>query len=368
MAEQHCNDMILSSFSNSILDNTVHRMQHNIVQCIQCCWQLIATVFFDFVLINFRLPGNIVFILSILCGAYMVARKFKKVNPQTSCSLFHILFILSFAFLASCLLACIYVYVIIEYFSKTEGRIKKATIAAFTPGTFLPVTAIAKYLALWKSSEMITPDRAFVLCYFLRGASIVLYRTMQSGFHDIRLFIGLSLLHGVSNVLSKGTLNFRIRVWKLFIQYLNKTKCGPRLEVQRPFNSPRIRRFNADLEIQNILFEYTTAILSQAYLVCYLLTDFIVEPWQVIKDSLIRIAISLAIDFVFNIISVFIQIHFYDIPMRRVWMKHWRRHVIANAFIIICIVSYFGVSLAGVFAGQKHVVRDYKLRNCTSLF
>ena len=241
-------------------------------------------------------------------------------------------------------------------------------IAALTPGTFLPVTATVKYLLLRKSSEMITADRAFVLCYFVRGTSIALYRTMQSGFQNIWLFIGLSLLNGVSNVLSKATLNFRIRIWKLFIKCFNRTCCGPRLEVQRHFNSPRIRRFNADLEIQNILFEYTTTILSQAYLACYLLTDFNVEPWQVIKSSLIRIAISLAIDFVFNIISVFIQIHFYDIPMRRVWMKHWRRHVIANAFIIICIVSYFGASLTGVFASQKHMLKDYKLRNCTSLF
>ena len=308
------------------------------------------------------------FILSILCGAYLVARKFKKVNPQTSYSLFHILLILSFAFLASCLLAFIYVYVIVEYFRKIEGRIEKATIAALTPGTFLPVTAIAKYLAVRKSLEMIAPDRAFVLCCFLRGASIALYRTMQSVFQNIWLFIGLSLLNGVSNVLSKGTLNFRIRIWKLFIKCFNRTCCGLRLEVLGHFNSPRTRRFNADLEIQNILFEYTTVIISQAYLACYFLANFDVEPWQVLKGALIRIAISLAIDFVFNIISVFIQIHFYDIPMRRVWMKYWRRHVIANAFIIICIVSYFGVSLAGVFAGQKHSMKEYKLRNCTSPF
>ena len=307
------------------------------------------------------------FILSIVCGAYLVARKFKKVNPATSYSLFHIVFILSFAFLGSSLIAYIYTYIIIKDFKETEGKVKKAIIAALTPGIFFPVTAIAKYLALRKSSEIITPDRAFVLCYFLRGASIVLYRTMQSDFQNIWLFIGLSLLHGVSNVLSKATLNFRIKMWKFFIKCLNNTCCGPRLEVQ-PLNSPRIRRFNADLEIQNILFEYTTVILSQVYLACYLVMSFDISPWQVIQGSLTRIAISLALDFVFNMISVFIQIHYYDIPMRKVWLKYWPRHVAANALIIICMVSYFGPSLVSVFTGYKYIWKEYKLRNCTSIF
>jgi hypothetical protein len=101
---------------------------------------------------------------------------------------------------------------------------------------------------------------------------------------------------------SKATLKFRIKIWKSLVKYFNRTCCGPKLEV-RSLNTPRIRRLNADLEIQNILFEYTAVILSQTYLACYLVMSFNVPPWQVIKGSLIRIAISLAIDFAFNIIS-----------------------------------------------------------------
>ncbi len=77
-------------------------------------------------------------------------------------------------------------------------------IAAVTPGLVFVPNAIAKYLVLRRSSEMITTDKAFVLCYFLRGEAIGLYRTMQSDFLNICLFISLSLLHGVSNVLSKA--------------------------------------------------------------------------------------------------------------------------------------------------------------------
>ena len=216
---------------------------------------------------------------------------------------------LSLAFLASILIADTYTFVVIKYFKETEGRIKKAIIAALTPAIIFPFTAITKYIVFRKSSEIITPDRAFVLCYFLRGASIVLHRLY----------------------------------------------C--------------IRRFKTDLEIQNILFEYTTIILSQAFLASYFVMSFDVSPWPVIRASLIRLAISLAIDFVFNIVSVFFQIHFYDISIRKVWLKYWRRHVTANTFIILCMVLYFGTPLVSVFAGNRYKFsKEYILRNCTTLF
>ena len=278
-----------------------------------------------------------------------------------------ILLILSFVYVGSCLISYIYTFIIIKYFRQTKGKIKRAIVAATTPAIFFPMTAIVKYLALRKTSEIIPPDRSFVLCYFLRSASIVLYRTMQSGLQDIWLFIGLSLLHGVSNVLSKATLNLRIKLWMSFMKYFNRICCGPTLVVQS-LNSPRIRRLNADLEIQNILNEYNTIILSHVYLACHLAMSYDIPHWQAVKPSLIRVAIGLATDFLFNMISVFIQIHFYDIPMQMIWKKYWRRHVAANCFIIIICVSYFGSVLTSVLSDIDYASQGLKLKNCTTLF
>jgi hypothetical protein len=241
-------------------------------------------------------------------------------------------------------------------------------LAALTPVIIFPFIAISKYIVLEKSFGIITPDRAFVLCYCFSGASTMLYRTMQAGFGNVWLFIGLSLLHGVSKVLNKATLGCRKKMWTFFIRRL-KDCCAPiRLEMLL-VESPRARRLDADLEIQDVLFQYTTAIVSQAYLACYIVMNFDVSPWPVIRASLIRIAISLSSDFVFNIISVFIQIHVDDIPLRKVWLKHWRRHVLANVFIVVCIVLYFGTPLLSVFVDNKSLFSaEYKLRNCTTVF
>ena len=306
------------------------------------------------------------FVLTLLICVYLVVRKFRQVNPTPDLSFGQIFFCLSFTFIACTVIAYIYTYVIVAYFIETKSKIMKALIAALTPGIVLLPTAIGKYLVLRRSLGLFPIDKAFVICYFLRGGAIGLYRTMQSDFQNIWLFIGLSLLHGVSNVLSKATLNLRIKMWKFFIACANKTRCGATLSVET-LDSPRIRRFNADLEIQNILFEYTTVILSQAYLVLYLVMNFNVDrPWEIIQGSLVRICISTAIDFAFNIVSVFIQVHFYDIPMRRVWLRYWRRHMVANIVIIVNMVSYFGSSLVTVFEAREDRLREYPLRNCTS--
>ena len=308
----------------------------------------------------------ILFVCHIVCSAFVVSRKFKEVNAAISYSVFRICLTLSFPFLVASIYAYLYTFVIVEKFVQTKDRIEKAIIAAVTPAIAFPITAFAKYIVLRKSSEIISIDRTFVLCYFLRGGSILLYRTMQSGFQYIWLFVGLSLLHGASNILSKATLQLRIKIWKSFLTCFNKICSCPRLELQDS-DSPRIRRLNADLEIQNILFEYSTLIVGQMYLVGYLVLSYEVPLWFVIKDSLIKIAISLGIDFVSNIITVFIQIHFYDIPMQRVWQKYWRRHVAANALMIIVFVSYLSTVLLSVFSVSNHTLKEeHKLRNCTS--
>lgn len=324
-------------------------------------------LYVEYWILFFRIPDNVLFVLTLLICVYLVVKKFRQVNPTTDFSFAQIFFCLSFTFIACTAIAYIYTYVIVEYFKETQSKLKKAMIAALTPGIVLLPTAIAKYLVLRRNVGLFPIDRAFVICYFLRGGAIGLYRTMQSDFQNIWLFIGLSLLHGVSNVLSKATLNLRIKIWKCFIRCANRTRWGATLNVE-PLDNPPIRRFNADLEIQNILSEYTTVILSQAYLVLYIVMNFnIDQPWEIIKGSLVRICLSTAIDFAFNIVSIFIQVHFYDIPMRRVWLRYWRRHVIANILVIVNMVSYFGFSLVSVFEAREDKLQEYELRNCTSL-
>ena len=182
---------------------------------------------------------------------------------------------------------------------------------------------------------------------------------MQANFGSIWLFVGLSLLSGVSSLL-------KTKVWARIIKFLNE-QCCPRLR-HLPGGTVRHRRLKADTEIQNILFENISLILSQSCIVLYVITSFKLPDWSVLRSSLFRIAIGLGIEFVFNFLSTFVGIRCHDIPMARVWSKYWKRHVFANAIAVVVLVCYFTKPLLKVFENRYHatsVAANYTIRNCT---
>ena len=305
------------------------------------------------------------FSISLLYAAYLVTREYKRVNLATSYSTCHIFFTLIIPFAIGVAFGYVVSFVIIVQFNKTTATLR-TVITAVSPGIVVLPTAISKYLVLWKSSEIIPLDRAFVLCYILRCGALVFFRTMQADFQNIWIFIGLSMAHALSNIFTKATWNIRLKIWKCFIRHMNKTRCGSKLKVAE-LNTPRARRLNTDLEIQYMLFEYATVILSQIYLSLFRVWNFdIYNPWQVIRASLIRIANGLAIDFLCNIVAMFLEIHFHNLPIRRVWLNHWRRHLFASVFFLTVIVTIFGPALVAVFDAQDYKTQEYKLRNCSS--
>ena len=79
--------------------------------------------------------------------------------------------------------------------------------------------------------------------------------------------------------------------------------------------------------------------------------------------------IGLAIDLVFNCISLFIQIHYHDVPLRRVWFKCWKRHVIGNAIILMMLILYFTSDILSVFQSrQDRSPPKSPIKNCTLPF
>ena len=95
--------------------------------------------------------------------------------------------------------------------------------------------------------------------------------------------------------------------------------------------------------------------------------NYDIPRWQIVRGLLIKISLSFGIDFAFNIISIFIQVHFHNIPKQKVWQRCWRLHVIANALMIVIYISYLGPALVDVFAANDFF-EDPKLRNCTTIF
>ena len=116
-----------------------------------------------------------------------------------------------------------------------------------------------------------------------------------------------------------------------------------------------------------MLFEYSTLVISQAYFVLYHVESFELSMPSFFFKALKRVAIGIGIDFLFNCLSNFVQIHYYNIPIARVWEKYWKRHLFAHMIIIVVIVSYFTEVLLSCFRARESVTNEipYIVKNCT---
>ena len=313
----------------------------------------------------YHVPGNLIFAAASLWQSAMVVRKIRQNQPTVFYSGFHIFSALVVPVVSTSVMALFYKYAVVRWFISLNNVLYKFILAIFTPTLSLVPTTICRHMALWRTSEIIEPERSFALVYFVRAMFITLYRIMQSDFKNIWLFVGLSLLSGVSSLLKTATVGIREKVWARVITFLNRT-CCTRLH-HLPGNTPHHRRLKADTEIQNILVENNSLILSKSYIVLYTITNFQLSDWSVVKSSLIRIAIGLVIEFVFNFLSTFVRIHWYNIPMARVWSKYWKRHVLANGIVVAVLVCHFTHPLLAIFQDRFHDsdAGNYTIRNCT---
>ncbi|CAB4034294.1 Hypothetical predicted protein, partial [Paramuricea clavata] len=210
----------------------------------------------------YRYPANMLFFSGIICCSILMLRNIRASDSTLSYSNGRILALISTELVVSSVLALTYKYAIVPFFNGIKQESCKFLVAVMVPGLTIIPAAICKHIALRRSSEVVDPGRSFVLVYFIRGGVILLYRTMQADLKSIWLFIGLSLFSGFMNFLEKATYRIRIKLWRCIISLLNRTACCRRLN-ELPQDTPHYRRLKADIEIQDMLFEYSTLVLSQ---------------------------------------------------------------------------------------------------------
>ena len=307
----------------------------------------------------YKYPGNVLFFTSLICCTIVMLRGIRMSAVSVSYSNFYIMALLSTEILVCSVLLFIYSHVIVPLFINIKEEKYKFLVAALT-------SVICKHIALRRSSEIVDPGRSFVLASFIRGGVIYVYRIMQAGFQSMWLFIGLSLFSALMNFLEKATHRVRMSLWKYIISLLRRTVCCAELR-EMPCNTPHYRRLKADLDIQDMLFEYGTLVIGQAYFVLYHTESFELSMSSFFFEALERVVFGVGIDFLFNCVSNFVQIHYYNIPIARVWKKYWKRHVLAHWLIVLVTVSCCTTALLSCFHARKSGTNDgqYIVKNCT---
>ena len=303
---------------------------------------------------------------SLLCSTLVILYNIRASERLISYSNFHIAALVLIEFISCALLSYFYKFIVVPVFKNVRANLYKFLIATSSPLSALIPTVLCAHMALRRSSEIVHPGRSFILVSMIRGGVIFLYRTMQTNFKSIWIFIGLSLFSAVLNFLKRATQQVRIKLWKRIISALNNFNCCRALQIL-PCNSAHSRRLNADLAIQDTLFEYNTLILSQTYFISYQLQNFNIATEALSYGFFKRIAIGVLIDLIFNCMSNYVQIYYYNIPIGRVWKKYWKRHLLANTIVILTIIAYFSEDFESIFrshfedSSKQHVIKNCSL-------
>jgi hypothetical protein len=243
------------------------------------------------------------------------------------------------------IVSMIYIYTLPLMVMDTKDETKQVILLAITP--FLPVIpiVICDRCTLIEISKITNRVYGFIFVCLSRGIVISLCRIIQADFTSIWLFMGVSLFQGFLKVAGKATEGLRGKVLTDFFK--------------RPRN-PKSPRFMADIEIQDMLFECTTLILSQGLVGLSLIQTCGNSHLDVLNKSLVRIAIGLGIDFIFNCLSIFIQMRWYHVPLHTAWLNHWKYHMLVNVFALSIILLIHKPSLITAYEIQND--------NCTSVF
>ncbi|XP_046858007.1 uncharacterized protein LOC124451435 [Xenia sp. Carnegie-2017] len=311
-------------------------------------------------------PKNVCFCVMLVCSASVIVYNIRSSDIVVSYSNVHIMTLILIEFILCAFISYIYKYGIFVAINKVQEPRFKFFIAASSPAMTILPTVLCMQMALRKSSKLVHPDRCFVLVYVIRGGAIFLFRTMQSDFQRIWLFVALSLSSAISGFFMKTTRQIRFNFWKRTISKLHSLGYFLRFRAST-WNTAHARRLQADLEIQDMLFEYSTIVLSQAYFTFYHLQSFEIQTWPLILELLERIAIGLAIEFIFNCLSNHVQMYHYNIPIGRVWRRYWKRHLLANLIFVLTIIAYFSQDFTSLFQ-SRYQERRNNIRNCTTLF
>jgi hypothetical protein len=317
---------------------------------------------------KYRYPGNVVFFFGVVYSSYMVAKKVCATFSSRTIRLKkrHVFAIISTQFFLGGLVAMAYRYAFVPWYRNTKNGTDQAIIAMSTTTLFLLPVIISENLAV-KSFLFVNAGRSFVLVYFVNGVSILLYCIMQAGVNDLDIFIALSVFRGVFQVFQTATVKIRQRIfigiWKCLVRKC--TSCPPVGEFEE---SRDHRRLKVDKEVQVMLYQSIAIIISQAYLVLYLTSNYHVETQDILREFILKRAfIGIGISFVANYLSILIHIHRHKAQLEKVWRSHWKLHVIAVSLVGVLSICYFTPVLLSVFKTFAST-KKYQIKDCSLLF
>ena len=318
------------------------------------CYRLVLQTFGIYKHSWMSYPLNVLFTLVVLGNSFIIARhiaqgRSKKEVLKLTC-------LLALQFLFGIPVAFIVLYKIFPWFNK-RSELEKVFIAGACPLALSVPKVLAR--SLLPKLDCVHPGVLYLLVACLYSTSAIVFRVMQAELTSFKLFVALGIGHAGIDLLERLTITMRDYMWQSIFRLLVRCNRSQATRFSaRHTRTPRSMRFVADVSIQLLLTEPTALVTAVGFIQVYkFMFPDISNPSvpDLVWGFFERCATGLAIDVVFNTLSVWLQVRVFNIAVLKVWnSKNWRFHFIANIIFTLMSMLYFTEYLFAIIRTKIH--------------
>lgn len=316
-------------------------------------------------------PLNVLFAAMVLSNSLIIAKRIIPAQLYSKKKLFNVASLLALQFLMGIPVTFVLVYKIFPWYS-AKSELEKVFIAGVCPIVVSLPKVVTRSAA--PKFRLVHPGVLHLLVGCLYSSSAIVFRVMQAELTSFSLFAALGIGHAAIDLVERITVTMRDHIWEYTYKLLSRcNRSQTRNFHAGKARTPRSMRFVADVSIQLLLTEPTALVSAVGFIQLYKfmypdnsrssVSDLV---WGFVG----RCVTGLAIDVVFNTVSVWLQVTIFNVAVLRVWNSNkWKSHVIANVLSTLMAVLYFTEYLFVIVRAKNdhHSARRFAF-NCSLPF
>ena len=240
----------------------------------------------------------------------------------------------------------LWAYLVIYPAYMKENSNGKLLIATFSPLLGV-VVKLASRICVQKL-YITYPGYSYVLLSPVYCGAAVLFRVLQADLGSLQAIALLGIIHGAAEVIERSTM--------VLIDHICHMLWKRRSPPWGSFRTPRRERLMADIAIMSMLYESAAIVSVNGFVYLYQFTYVREEKFNnLLLLFAINTAVSLAIEWMFNSVSLAIETRYQNMAVMAVWRRRWRRHLLVAIANATPIALFTGDTLLHILHGSSEV-------------
>jgi len=292
--------------------------------------------------------GNVLFLSVLFYISYKVAIMYiRKRGINTNVVILTLK--LGLQFILGCLVGFLCNYIFIGLYNKASEFHKFLLTCVLIFVFFLPKLVLT--CSITNANDVYTPGQGILFAVTYLTCRTVIARLAQSKIEKLPYFVGLSVVHGVFNIIDKLMIPLRDKICRIIF----KREASEARELY-------VRHYIANQSLVSIITETTSIILNCS--VIYILYHYYEGDGEVnikyegntpFNDWIERVTTAVSIEFVMNVVALMVQIYL-RIPVVSTWQEKWGFilvvHVIQMFFFVVYFSEYLNDMLIKKYGGN----------------